>query len=102
MAPAHDLVVRSVSAGAALHAWPRSKMASEACARRRVRKLGAAQSPIISESIAELIETSHAYGLHPIRCQYGSRLHGRRACDGVGELRSAERDPRASGETARR
>src|SRR6266567_8654892 len=32
-------------------------------------------SPIISESIAELIETSHAYGLHPIRCQYGSRLH---------------------------
>jgi len=59
-------------------------------------------SPIISESIAELIETSHAYGLHPIRCQYGSRLHGRRACDGVGELRSADRDPRASRETARR
>src|SRR4029453_13335925 len=44
MAPAHDLVVRSVSAGAAVHAWPRSKMASEACARRRVRKLGAAQA----------------------------------------------------------
>jgi len=59
-------------------------------------------SPIISESIAEPIETSHAYGLHPIRCQYGSRLHGRRACDGVGELRSADRDPRASRETARR
>jgi hypothetical protein len=36
MAAAHDLVVRSVSAGAALHAWPRSKVASEACARRRV------------------------------------------------------------------
>lgn len=44
MAPAHDLVVGSVSAGVALHAWPRSKMASEACARRRVRKLGAAQA----------------------------------------------------------
>src|SRR5262249_31245664 len=44
MAPAHDLVVRSVSAGAALHARPRSKMASEACGRRTVRKLGAAQA----------------------------------------------------------
>src|SRR5262249_771354 len=44
MAPAHDLVVRSVSAGAALHARPRSKMASEACGRRRGRKLGAAQA----------------------------------------------------------
>src|SRR5262249_50052317 len=100
MAPAHDLVVRSVSAGAALHARPRSKMASEACARRRVRKLGAA--PIVSESIAERIERSHAYDRHPIRCQYGAHLHGRRACDGVGELRSADRDPRASRETARR
>ena len=100
MAPAHDLVARSVSAGAALHAWSRSKMASEACARCRVRKLGAAQVPVISESIAELIETSH--GLHPIRCQFGSRLHGRRACNGVGEFRSADGDPRASRETARR
>jgi hypothetical protein len=51
-------------------------------------------SPIISESIVELIETSHAYGLHPIWYQYGSRLHGRRGCDGVGELRSADRDLR--------
>jgi hypothetical protein len=39
LAPAHDLVARSVSAGAALHAWPRSKMASQACARCRVREL---------------------------------------------------------------
>src|SRR6516164_6128448 len=44
MAPAHDFVVRSVSAGAALHARPRSKVASEACGRRRVRKLGATQT----------------------------------------------------------
>jgi hypothetical protein len=43
MAPAHDLFVRSVSAGAALHAWPRSKVASEACGQPRVRKLGATQ-----------------------------------------------------------
>ena len=57
MAPTHDLVVRSVSAGAALHAWPRSKMASEACGQRRLRNLGAAQA-IISESIRELNETS--------------------------------------------
>ena len=34
----------SVSARAALHAWRRSKMASEACARRRVRNLGAARA----------------------------------------------------------
>jgi hypothetical protein len=51
-------------------------------------------SPIISESIAELIETGHAYALHPIRYQYGSGLHGRRARDGVGELPSADRDLR--------
>src|SRR5262249_34040470 len=44
MAPAHDLVVRSVSAGATLHARPRSKVASEACGRRRVGNLGAAQT----------------------------------------------------------
>src|SRR5215467_14074574 len=44
MPPAHDLAVRSVSAGAALHARPRSQMASEARGRRRVRKLGAAQA----------------------------------------------------------
>src|SRR5262245_7989964 len=100
MAPAHDLVVRSISAGAALHARPRSKVASEACARRRVRKLGAAL--IISESIAEIIERNYAYDLHPIRCQYGAHLHGRRACDGIGELRSTDRDPRASRKNARR
>jgi hypothetical protein len=46
MAPAYDLVVRSVSAGVALYARPRSKMASEAWARRRVRKLGAAQAQL--------------------------------------------------------
>ena len=33
-------------------------------------------SPIISESIAEPIERSYAYDLHPIRCQYGAHLHG--------------------------
>jgi hypothetical protein len=49
-------------------------------------------SPIISESIAELIETGHAYGLHPIEYQYGSG--SRRACDGVGELPSVDRDLR--------
>src|SRR5262249_46951171 len=92
MAPAHDLFVRSISAGAALHARPRSKMASEACARLRVRKLGAA--PIIGGSIAERIERGHAYDLHPIRCQHGTHLHGRRACNGVGELRSADHHTR--------
>jgi hypothetical protein len=51
-------------------------------------------SPIINESIAELVETGRAYGLHPIRYQYGSGFHGRRACDGVGELPSADRDLR--------
>jgi hypothetical protein len=49
-------------------------------------------SPIVIELVAELIETSHAFGLHPIRRQYGLRLHGRRACDGVGEY--AERRSR--------
>jgi hypothetical protein len=53
-----------------------------------------ARSPIISESIAELIETSHAYGVHPMWYQYGSRLHGCRACDGVGQLPTADRDLR--------
>ena len=62
--------------------------------RRRVRKLEAA--PITSESIAEIIERSYDYDLHPIRCQYGAHLHGRRACDGVRELRSADCDSRAS------
>src|SRR6516165_1844069 len=31
---------------------------------------------ILGQSIAERIERSHAYDLHPIRCQYGAHLHG--------------------------
>src|SRR6516165_3897923 len=30
----------------------------------------------LGQSIAERIERSHAYDLHPIRCQYGAHLHG--------------------------
>jgi|SRR6516165_6925153 hypothetical protein len=43
MVPAHDLFVRFVSARAALHAWSRSKVASEACEQGRIRNLGATQ-----------------------------------------------------------
>jgi hypothetical protein len=35
-APAHSLTVPSISARAALHAWPRPKMAREACGRREL------------------------------------------------------------------
>jgi hypothetical protein len=55
---------------------------------------GNRSSPVINESIAELVETCRAYGLHPVRYQYGSGLQGHRACDGVRELPSADRDLR--------
>jgi len=45
----------------------------------RVAQDGQARScsnDILGQSIAERIERSHAYDLHPIRCQYGAHLHG--------------------------
>jgi transposase len=90
VALAEDFSIRSLSARAALYARPRSKMAREGRAQRWVRELDREEN----------IDKSWTYDHHGICRYYRPRVHGRRDCHGVGQLRSCERHPRSRRETA--